>query len=102
MPWGDDDSKGLKWIRVIATLVTLILNSTMFGFGIYPKTYYWFIGQEIQIASKVATAFIICDVGPRMHPPVIRDALEDHAVLQFMPGEHGVGQRVCPRNTRAA
>ena len=59
MPWGDDDSKGLKWIRAIATLVTLILNSTMFGFGIYPTTYYWFSGQEIPSFSNEAMAFLI-------------------------------------------
>ena len=59
MPWGDDDTKGIKWIRGIATLVTLILNSTMFGFGIYPTTYYWFSGQEIPSFSKEAMAFLI-------------------------------------------
>ena len=59
MPWGYDDSKGIKWIRLIATLVTLILNSTMFGFGIYPSTYYWFSGQEIPSFSKESMAFII-------------------------------------------
>ena len=59
MPWGDDDSKGIKWIRVIATLVTLILNSTLFGFEIYPTTYYWFSGQEIPSFSKESMAFLI-------------------------------------------
>ena len=59
MPWGDDDSIGIKWIRLIVTLVTLILNSTMFGFGIYPTTYYWFSGQEIPSFSKESMAFLI-------------------------------------------
>ena len=59
MPWGDDDSKGIKWIRVISTVFTLILTSTMFGLGIYPTAYYWFSGQEIPSFSKDAMAFPI-------------------------------------------
>ena len=62
MPWGDDDGKGIKWIRVVATMTSLVFTSTMFGFGIYPKTYYWFIGREIQSVSKVSTEFIIYPV----------------------------------------
>ena len=59
MPWGDDDSKGMKWIRVISTVFTLILTSTMFGLGIYPTAYYWFSGQEIPSFSNDALAFPI-------------------------------------------
>ena len=59
MPWGDDDCKGIKWIRVISTVFTLILTSTMFGLGIYPTAYYWFSGQEIPSFSKDAMAFPI-------------------------------------------
>ena len=62
MPWGDDEGQGIKWIRVIATTLSLVFTCTMFGFGIYPKTYYWFTGQEYQSVSKVATAFIIYPV----------------------------------------
>ena len=59
MPWGEDDGKGIKWIRVISTLFTLILTSTMSGLGIYPTAYYWFIGQEIPSFSNNAMAFPI-------------------------------------------
>ena len=62
MPWGEDEGQGIKWIRVITTTLSLVFTSTMFGFGIYPKTYYWFTGQEYQSVSKVATAFIIYPV----------------------------------------
>ena len=34
-------------------------NSTMFGFGIYPTTYYWFSGKEIPSFSKESMAFLI-------------------------------------------
>ena len=59
MPWGDDDKKGIKWIRVMAATITLVLTSTMFGLGLYPKTYYWFSGQEMTSALKESMAFII-------------------------------------------
>ena len=59
MPWGDDDKMGIKWIRVIAATITLVLTFTMFGLGLYPKTYYWFSGQEIPSFPKESTAFII-------------------------------------------
>ena len=62
MPWGEDEGQGIKWIRAITTTLSLVFTSTMFGFGIYPKTYYWFTGQEYQSVSKVATAFIIYPV----------------------------------------
>ena len=59
MPWGDDDKKGIKWIRFIATTKTLVFTSTMFALGLYPTTYYWFGGQEIPSLPKQSTAFII-------------------------------------------
>ena len=59
MPWGDDDKKGIKWIRVVATTITLVLTSTMFGLGLYPKTYYWFSGQEILSFHKESPTFIV-------------------------------------------
>lgn len=59
MPWGEDDKKGIKWIRVIATTIALVLTSTMFRLGLYPTTYYWFSGQEIPSLPKESTAFII-------------------------------------------
>ena len=59
MPWGDDEAKGIKWIRLIATLITFILTSTLFGLGIYPTTYYWFSGEETPSFSKDAIAFLI-------------------------------------------
>ena len=59
MPWGDDDDKGIKWIRLIATLVSLILTSTMFGLGIYPTSYYWFSRQEIPSLSKESMSFYV-------------------------------------------
>ena len=62
MPWGEDEGQGIKWIRVIATTLSLVFTCTMFGFGIYPKTYYWFIGREIQSVSRVSTEFIIYPV----------------------------------------
>ena len=46
MPWGDDDSRGLKWTRVLATTLTLTFSTTMFGLGKYPRIYYWLSGQE--------------------------------------------------------
>ena len=59
MPWGDDDQKGIKWIRVVASTITLVLTSTMFGLGLYPKTYYWFSGQEIPSFHQESTTFIV-------------------------------------------
>ena len=59
MPWGDDDKKGIKWIRVVAATITLVLTSTMFGLGLYPTTYYWFSGQDIPSFTKESTTFII-------------------------------------------
>ena len=59
MPWGDDDDRGIRWIRLIATFVSLILTSTMFGLGIYPTSYYWFSRQKIPSLSKESMSFYV-------------------------------------------
>ena len=59
MPWGDDDDRGIRWIRLIASLISLLLTSTMFGLGIYPTSYYWFSRQEIPSLSKESMSFYV-------------------------------------------
>ena len=58
MPWEDDDGKGMKWIRMIAAMFTLLFTSITFGIGIYPKTYYWFSGQEMSFYEDTAAPII--------------------------------------------
>ena len=46
MPWGEDDFGGIKYIRGTCTTLTITFTLTMYGLGIYPKLYYWTIGED--------------------------------------------------------
>ena len=46
MPWGEDDTGGIKCICGVCTTLTITFTLTMYGFGIYPKLYYWTIGED--------------------------------------------------------
>ena len=45
MPWGEDDTRGIQYIRGIYTTLTLTFTLPMHGMGLYPKIYYWVISQ---------------------------------------------------------
>ena len=40
MPWYDDDSFGIKFIRLFIIVLTIGTNATMCGLGLGPKTFY--------------------------------------------------------------
>ena len=46
MPWGEDETIGLNFIRVTCTLLIVGFTSVLYGLGIYPKIYYLFSGLD--------------------------------------------------------
>ena len=43
MPWGDDESKGLKMIHAVCIGASILFTLTMYILGIYPFSYYFFL-----------------------------------------------------------
>ena len=46
MPWGEDDEKGMKWIRIFCWGPTVGALSTMYACNIYPTLFYIMIGHD--------------------------------------------------------
>ena len=59
MPWGDDDTRGLQYIRGIYTTLTLTFTLLMHGSGLYPKIYYWIISQSPDIEPEMTILYPI-------------------------------------------
>ena len=61
MPWGDDDQLGIRGLRLVSGGLVLIFATTMHGIGIYPPTYYTFIGNNAPVSSlpKGTETFLI-------------------------------------------
>ena len=43
MPWGDDESRGLKMIHAVCIGTSILFTLTMYILGIYPISYYFFL-----------------------------------------------------------
>ena len=51
MPWGEDESKGLKMIHAMCIGTSILFTLTMYILGIYPISYYIFLyGGNIPVA----------------------------------------------------
>ena len=58
MPWGDDESLGVRKIRAACFVPSIGFTSTMYFFGLYPKLYYVFIGNGISYLALPRPTFI--------------------------------------------
>ena len=48
IPWiGENESKGIKRIRIACAFLVVGFLATMFGLGLYPKMYYGLIGRQV-------------------------------------------------------
>ena len=57
MPWGDDDKRGMKYIRSICTTLTITFTLTMHVIGLYPKIYYWIVSQGPDTEPKMVIIY---------------------------------------------
>ena len=58
MPWGDDESKGLKMIHAVCIGASILFTLTMYILGIYPFSYYFFLfGGNLPVAICYKTTY---------------------------------------------
>ena len=53
MPWGDDEQRGIIWIRVFCWGLSIILSITMYAYGIPTPFYYSSIGKVIDPSAPI-------------------------------------------------
>ena len=46
MPWGDDDARGIKILRTVVVVLSIVVTSTGFLLGQYSRWFYFYIGLE--------------------------------------------------------
>ena len=47
MPWGDDDERGIKILRTLVIVLSVVVTSTGFLLGQYSRWFYFYIGLEV-------------------------------------------------------
>ena len=59
MPWGDDESRGLKMIHAVCIGTSILFTLTMYILGIYPFSYYFFLfGGNVPLPICYKTSFM--------------------------------------------
>ena len=51
MPWGDNETLGVRSIRVSCSLISGIFTSTMYGLKLHPRLYHLFVGNFAPLYS---------------------------------------------------
>ena len=58
MPWGDDEQRGMIWIRVFCWGFSIAFSIVMYACGIHTPFYYWSIGKAIDPSVPIIRSSI--------------------------------------------
>ena len=53
MPWGDDEQRGIIWVRIFCWGFSIVLTIIMYACGIFTPFYYSLIGKDIDPSAPI-------------------------------------------------